>query len=103
MSECVLCTETATNPLCMGCVNEGIEQWLKEQNLPVLKQDFFGVEGDHCIRCTKAIDVCLYCHTKQVFDWLKDQNVQKDKLMEFLEFFHFDLDKKGYLADEELF
>jgi hypothetical protein len=100
MSECVLCRETVTNPICMDCVNEGIEQWLKEKNLPALDLDSFGVEGESCIRCKKSIDVCLYCHTKQVLDLLKIRKTDVSIIKEFVEFFHFDLDKKGYLAEE---
>lgn len=100
MSECVMCEEIVTNPLCLDCVNKGIEQWLSENDLPSFELGLFGTEQQGCIRCNKSIDVCLYCHTKQVYEWLKTQKTDKNKLAEFIEFFHFDLDKKGYVAKE---
>ncbi len=100
MSECVLCRETVTNPLCPDCISEGIEQWLKESGLPSYAPTVTGVEGEQCIRCDKKIDVCLYCHTKQIYEWLKERKTSKLLLREFVDFFHFDLDKKGLLSDE---
>ena len=102
MSECVLCREQVTNPLCMDCVSHGINQWLEEKNLSKIDSQKVFTDSKDCMRCGGSINVCLYCHTKQIYELLKDNKVSQDLLQEFVDYFHFDLDKKGYLLRANL-
>ena len=102
MTECIDCGDVVTNPVCQQCTNKSVRQWLLEKNLPVYNLDsrLATFEEDSCIKCDGKLNICRYCHTKNILDWLKTTTNNKKVLAEFLEYFHFDLHKKGYLAKE---
>lgn len=103
MQECVLCRECITNPLCSSCVDVQLLDWLGEVS-PSLLRDFvveskldLGVFNNNaCIKCRGFMDVCTYCYTEHVLSWLKSKNVSSALEEEFVRFFHFDLERKGY-------
>ncbi|NQU98393.1 hypothetical protein HQ533_02915 [Candidatus Woesearchaeota archaeon] len=78
MSECIVCNEAITNPVCMGCVEEEIKAWLCEVK-PELVEELYtkteeidsGFGETSCILCHNWMSVCTYCYTIHIFDWLK--------------------------------
>ena len=97
MSECVVCKEAITNPICGFCVDAAVNEWLLQEGFEAIDLNIeFG--EDSCILCKKDMAVCSYCHTKNVLDVLKEKIPQK-KFEELLSFYHLDLDKKGYLEE----
>ena len=104
MSECVLCQEYVTNPVCSECLGKGVGQWLQE-NFPEKVVDFKALtknipkgtyEDDRCIKCQKKMSVCTYCYTEEIFTWLVANKTHKDILKQYMKFFNFDLGHKGY-------
>jgi len=101
MENCVMCEEPITNPLCPGCIQEGMQQWLFEQGqdelahrLRELTRNVFANNGNtHCIKCDSLMRLCTYCYSGQVFTLIKEQ----PKLVEqYLTYFNFDLDHQGW-------
>ena len=110
MQECVLCEEYITNPLCPTCISEQVIDWLGER-MPNLVKEFkqesvslsLGLfNNNSCIKCKGFMDICTYCYTEHVLEWLQSKNVSEDLISEFLRFFHFDLERKGYSKNLEL-
>lgn len=111
---CDMCNEAITNPICHFCLAEQIEVWLthypqlKKEILPkinnYLKKTLNRITtyGTECIKCKKnRASVCPYCFTEYVFDKLQEINTSKLILREFVEFFNFDLEFKGYYKEFE--
>lgn len=111
---CDMCNEAITNPICPFCLAEQIEVWLtfypqlKREILPkihnYLKKTLNRITayGTECIKCRKnRAFVCPYCFTEYVFSELQEINANKLILREFIEFFNFDLEFKGYYKESE--
>ncbi len=99
MTGCVACEEPITNPVCSGCLANSIGQWLREKGLEVELAVPGEGSQDSCIKCNKKMDLCTYCYTEHVYEQLKEKGVAPAKIVDFLYFFHFDLEKKGFLED----
>lgn len=107
MQECVLCEEYITNPLCPECICAQVTDWLREFKpelvsglvLETSKMSLGLFNENSCIKCSGFMDVCTYCYTKHILEWLKTQKVTETRMSEFITFFHFDLEKKGYLSE----
>lgn len=109
--ECLVCKEPISNPICSTCIYGQIKAWLS--NYPDLKQrimpglkNYLNIEGDmkeesmECACCgKKRLVVCPYCFTEYVLMSLKKLDTDKQVLREFIRFFNFDLDGKGYTSD----
>jgi len=112
--ECLVCKEAIYNPLCPTCLAGQIKVWLtnypdlSKKIMPILKKFIQEAhnEIDHlatrCIACNKKqASVCPYCFTEHVLNQLKKLDVDKQVLREFLQFFNFDYDRKGYTEEAE--
>jgi hypothetical protein len=97
-AECVVCNEPITNP---GCLQEGVQQWLREQRqdeladeVSELTRNVFANHGSmFCIKCDSAMSLCTYCYSKEIFDLVK----QRPRLVaQYLTYFNFDLDHLGW-------
>lgn len=78
MSECILCEEAITNPVCMDCVEKEIETWLQEvqpglvNELKTKTEEIrLGLGKTYCILCDSDMCICTYCYTAHIFSWLK--------------------------------
>ena len=104
MQECVLCKENITNPLCPNCISDQVITWLKEVKPEIVEElrqetkklDLGLFNKNECIKCKGFMDICTYCYTEHVFEWLKKKHTSKNTENEFIKFFHFDLERKGY-------
>ena len=104
MQECVLCEEYITNPLCPDCIADQVSTWLREVKPELVEElrketkklTLSIFNENKCIKCKGFMDICTYCYTEHVFYWLKSQETQSDATNEFVKFFHFDLERKGY-------
>jgi hypothetical protein len=103
MYECKECREVITNPVCPGCLNRAMVQWLGEINpgeirgLKSLHRMLIPAqEGVDCILCKKSMDYCAHCYSKFVLDWIRSNENIKQKAEEFSEYFNFDLDYLDY-------
>ena len=97
---CLVCQETINNPLCQDCLALGIKEWLNEKEL---NEVLTGMEFERthdsamCIMCGKPVGICTYCFTKEVYELIKEKHSELVK--EYLKFFNFDLEHKGYEYD----
>lgn len=111
---CNVCSEAVTNPICPFCLTSEIDAWLtlypslRKELMPKLNNYLNDVSnkittyGTQCIKCKKnRAFVCPYCFTEYVFRQLEKMESSEIILKEFLEFFNFDLDYKGYFKDSE--
>ena len=111
---CDVCSEAVTNPLCPVCLAGEIKVWLtqypviKARLLPKLNKYLQGVEdrtldSTQCIKCNDyRASVCPYCFTEYILKELKKLNVREPILVEFFEFFNFDLEHTGYSKEAEM-
>ena len=110
--ECLVCKESIYNPLCQNCLVNQMQAWLtsypdlNKKLMPKLKRFLRDVhnetdEGVACAACkSKKASVCPYCFTEFVLGQLKKLQVHKQVIREFLVFFDFDFDGKGYTGKE---
>ncbi|MFA5174368.1 MAG: hypothetical protein WC438_04265 [Candidatus Pacearchaeota archaeon] len=110
---CSLCHEPVSNPICPSCITAQIEAWLtiypnyhqlRAKLMPKVNKFLRkNLEyGAMCIKCNeKRASVCPYCFTEFVLNELREMNVNKTVLKEFLIFFNFDLEHKGYYKEAE--
>ena len=100
-AECVMCEEIITNPVCPGCIQEGVQQWLWEQrqdelanNVGELTRNVFANHGDtFCIKCDSAMSLCAYCYTGSVFGLI----CHNPRLVQqYLDYFNYDLLHLGW-------
>jgi len=93
MSECILCDDVITNPVCMECLEKQTKSWLYEVR-PKLVDEFktvaseipFATGNTICILCKHDMSVCPYCYTKHILTWLK---AYPELVEEFKFFFNF--------------
>ena len=97
MTECAICEQIVTNPICQSCTNTTLNEWLKQNELETFELEMFLETKDKCFKCNKNLAICRYCHTETVVEWLLSQDADLEIKKEFLRAFHFDLHKKGYL------
>ena len=79
---CILCEEAVTNPICVGCLEKGMEQWAMGEKpvlVPMLRERLeiirsFTHEGTRCVLCKENINICSHCFCKDVYDWLKAEH-----------------------------
>ncbi|MBR9700606.1 hypothetical protein GOV11_01950 [Candidatus Woesearchaeota archaeon] len=101
---CVLCEEPITNPICPGCLREGVRQWLweerREELVPAVEELTRGIfrnMGDiHCIKCNSLMSVCTYCYTEEVFRLIRHY---PELVAQYLEFFNYDLGHQGWAKE----
>lgn len=75
---CVICSEAITNPICLGCMEEGMEQWFSTRNPSAIKSlrlwtrvfDAYTHEGVKCAICGRNMNVCSHCYTEEMLDAL---------------------------------
>lgn len=103
---CIGCGEAITNPLCPSCIDGNIAMWASTKGVKIgvkpLREDmgYTNYDGTTCIKCGDVMHLCPYCYTENVLGWLK---ANRPKLVnEFLEFFNFDLGRRGYSSREEV-
>lgn len=103
-TKCVMCDEAITNPICPGCLQEGVQQWLMEQGETALADEVseltrgnFANWGETaCIKCDNLMSLCAYCYTKEVFHVVS----RHPRLVSsYLTYFNFDLEHLGWEQD----
>jgi len=94
MSECALCNEVITNPVCIDCVENEIAAWLyevKPELVKELRRKSEEIDLDygetHCILCKNYMSICTFCYTNHIFEWLKIR--VPEFIREFRTFFDF--------------
>jgi hypothetical protein len=108
MTECILCEEAITNPICPACLQEGVQQWLFEQGEEKLVDEVnevtrgvFANNGDtYCIKCDSSMALCAYCYTQSIFNIIKEH---PKLLRQYVEYFNYDLGHMGWEQDAELY
>lgn len=89
--ECTICDDAVTNPICVECLCEEIEEWLRETK-PKLMREVKKVASFYkemtpistCILCGKQMSVCRHCFTKEVHEIIKEHpELEEDFLRQF--------------------
>lgn len=78
MSECIVCNQVVTNPVCVDCMEKEVEVWLFENRPDLISKlkdktfeiNFSSGETD-CILCGNPMCICTYCYSEHLFSWLK--------------------------------
>jgi len=87
---CPICGDIIDNPICPGCIQEEIEQWLSDKN-PMYPNNIRKsiahfenkeINGPKCIKCNKQVEICPYCFIKDI------NSIIKEKYPELLDEFH---------------
>ena len=79
---CVLCDEAITNPICLDCLERGMEQWalgIKPSIIQILRINAkmlkaYTHKGTTCVVCRKNINVCAHCFCKEIYGWLQAEH-----------------------------
>lgn len=81
MSDCMVCHEVITQPLCATCHEQQVAAWLMERcperpelllQLVDRREELEGMHGStSCIKCKGTMDLCSYCYTLHIFSWVK--------------------------------
>ena len=89
--ECIYLHEVVTNPLCPGCIEKQVKNWLSKKDKTVAERlPRFYEESDKgvtCASCGKTMDVCAYCYTEDIRFWLNQVKPEIEE--EFLTQFSF--------------
>jgi len=104
MGACVLCEQQITNPICPERLESQMKTWLVETRpelIELLEEEskvFMPCtdSDDVCIITKARMNVCVYCYTEHIFNWLRSLKVDKTVMQEFMQYFDFDLGRKGY-------
>lgn len=113
---CLKCNEAVFNPICPICLAQEIFAWLRKLNarrsvkkkimnitINILNQNRKN-EGFHtkCIICNEDNSyMCPYCFTEKIWKEIKELNIERRIKKEYLTFFNFDFEHKGYCKDAE--
>ena len=81
MSECILCNEAITNPVCIDCVRDEIAAWLYDIK-PELYEDLVRVTDEinfnygnvNCILCKDHMSICTFCYREHILKWLDESS-----------------------------
>ncbi len=102
-AECSICEEAITQPICISCLEQEMEVWLRERRPELVdemkaKADELWIPrgGAQCLKCKSDMDVCAYCFTKHMLEWLKKH---PQLIPEFMMYFNFDLHYHGYAKE----
>jgi len=110
---CSICYEPISNPICPVCLTTQLDAWLtlypnyhqlKKILIPKIRKFIRNhiSETSICIKCHKnQASICPYCFTEFILDTLREINVSREMLKEFLVFFNFDLEYKGYYKESK--
>ena len=109
---CDVCREAVTNPICPHCIATEIEAWLvlypnlRKELMPKINSFLENIKNKtdktECILCKeRKAAVCPYCFTNYVLKQLKQLHSNKIILVEFFDFFNFDLHHTGYTKEAE--
>ncbi len=109
---CDVCKEAIINPICPNCITTEIDAWLvmypnlRKELMPKLEEFLEKIKhktnATQCIKCKdKKAVICPYCFTNVVLEKLKKLHSNKIVLIEFFEFFNFDLHHTGYSKEAE--
>lgn len=78
MEACMLCNVVVTNPVCLECVEQEIEDWLYETAPELVwelrrRTDEINVKfgATNCILCKEEMNICNYCYIQHVMLWLE--------------------------------
>jgi len=76
---CVLCNEVITNPICLDCLGNAMQQWA-EITKPGLEKKIkeklelfnsYTHKVTTCVVCGKNINICAHCLSNKIFKWLE--------------------------------
>ena len=88
---CVQCGEGITNPICIRCVGEEMETWMREKrpaSIPMVRLttksfEAYMHDATLCIICGGNMNVCAHCYTREVLSSLADKKLAKEMQEQF--------------------
>ena len=94
---CVLCDEAITNPICLDCLQRGMEQWALEIKGSIVAElrsmvsifKAYNHKGTTCVVCGNNINICAHCFCKDVYEWLLAEH--KEIAENFLVCFNYEI------------
>ncbi len=95
-SQCVVCNETISNPICPGCLTKRMKLVVKHYN-PELAKNIVAVDfpGEtKCLFCGDEMGLCAHCFTRDTYDYLLEND--KELAEVFLTRFDFELRRDVY-------
>ena len=87
---CVICSEAITNPICLDCMEEGMEQWFATRNPSAIRDlklwtrvfDAYTHKGVKCVVCGRNMNVCSHCYTEEMLDALEESIEDKESFVQ---------------------
>ncbi|PIN80737.1 hypothetical protein COV11_03430 [Candidatus Woesearchaeota archaeon CG10_big_fil_rev_8_21_14_0_10_30_7] len=93
MTQCDVCNEAITNPICTDCLQTEVTHWMEDFNagnveeVKSLKKLFAHFKsGVNCIICKNELNVCAHCYCKEAKRYVNPENDRK-----FIRAFDFEL------------
>lgn len=93
MSECVVCEQVITNPVCPDCLEQEVKTWLYEVKPELVAEaedkttDIAWKAGSStCILCKDKMTLCPYCYLKHIESLVKYDSKLKDQFQTFFNF-----------------
>lgn len=89
---CPACQDVITNPICVGCLQRGMAQWLSEKKpelLPLLEVDDRFESDTWCVVCKGYMTICAHCYCGEIYESIKEKD--NELAEEFLDRYDFEL------------
>lgn len=84
-TECVVCGEVITNPICIDCLEREVIGYLMPENpvfLTLVKgvSEFFRNSEEErkttCILCGSRMNVCSHCYKNEIYELLLESSIE---------------------------
>ncbi|MBC8494695.1 hypothetical protein H8D36_00915 [archaeon] len=103
MSECLICEEVITNPVCTECLQKEMETWLYETRPDLMEELqnrsfelFFDRGNTNCLVCKTEMSICPYCFTDHIRSWVIEKC--PELLDKFNIFFNFHYAQESWIC-----
>ncbi len=113
-NDCLSCGENIQHPICPNCITKAFMQWIIKfpeqreirKKLNAFMRQHNSIEGKSktCVVCGQnKTNICPYCFTEYLHGIVKEAGLGVRAMSEFLFFFNFDFDHKGYSQELEVY
>jgi len=101
-SNCSLCLETITDPVCIKCYLRQVKHWFNDLNIDAIfkkfavekikqRLNFETLNETNCILCRKEnVNVCFFCFAFITVEILRELNIPDSLIENFSETFNYD-------------
>jgi hypothetical protein len=95
-ARCPVCKDIIDNPMCEGCLESEVEEWLSSKGfkyVDLLRKSMPYLEREdsslNCIKCGNPVNICTFCFMREVKEIIEEK--MPELMPEFNKFFGFSL------------